>query len=117
MRNAIYCVSHKELNSFISNTITQNLETKTDRKLKLVLSSRVTAKNERSVPTGWAEKIYTLSKLFAISVVSTLQRHVIWEWNGNFVGFLGLFSKIAKNFPIKRYSHFSGKWQNQPTRI
>ena len=57
MRNAIDCVSHKELNCFISHTITRNLETKTDRKLKLVLSFKVTAKNERSV-----QRTYTVSQ-------------------------------------------------------
>ena len=95
MRNAIYCVSHKELNSFISNTITQNLETKTDRKLKLVLSSRVTAKNERSVPTGWAEKIYTLSKLFAISVVTCIDTTEKCN-TGMERKFCGLFGSIFK---------------------
>ena len=33
--------------------------------------------------------------------------------NGNFVGFVEMFSKIAKNYPMKRNSHFSGKWQKQ----
>ena len=62
------------------------------------------------------ENLYTF-EIAAISAVSTLQRHVIRGWNGNFVGFSGLFSKILKNVPMNLYLHFSGKRQNRPTRI
>ena len=78
MRNAIYCVSHKELNSFISNTITQNLETKTDRKLKLVLSSRVTAKNERTVDTLSSKSLSPLSSV----CLKLLNLQAVWAWLG-----------------------------------
>ena len=47
----------------------------------------------------------------------TLHRRVIRGWNGNFVGFSGIFSKIVKNLSMKRYLHFSGKKQIRPTRI
>ena len=67
--------------------------------------------------TGCAKLIFTLCKIAVILAVSTLQKRVIRLWNGNFVGFLGIFSKIMKNVPMKRYFHFSGKWQNRPTRI
>ena len=56
-------------------------------------------------------------KIADILAVSTQQKRVIRLWNGNFVGVLGIFSKIMKNVPMKRYFHFSGKWQNRPTRI
>ena len=67
--------------------------------------------------TGCAKLIFTLCKIAVILAVSTLQKRVIRLWNGNFVGFLGIFSKIMKNVPMKSFSHFSGKWQNRPTRI
>ena len=57
------------------------------------------------------ENLYTF-KIAAILAVWTLQRCVIRGWNGNSVGFSGIFSKIVKN-----YSHFYGKTQNWPTRI
>ena len=62
------------------------------------------------------ENLHTF-KIAAISAVSALQRRVIQVWNGNFVDISGKFSKIVKNFPMKRYLHFSGKRQNRPTRI
>ena len=54
------------------------------------------------------ENLYTF-EIAAISAVSTLQRHVIRGWNGNFVDFSGIFSKIVKDFPTKGYLHFF--WQ------
>ena len=66
--------------------------------------------------TGWLEKIYIFT-IATILSVSTLQRRVIRGWNGNFVGFSGIFSKIVKNLSMKRYLHFSGKRQLRPTRI
>ena len=42
-----------------------------------------------------------------------LQWHVIRQWNGNFMGFSEIFSKIVKNYSMKRNLHFSGEWQNQ----
>ena len=69
------------------------------------------------ISTGCAKLIFTLCKIAVILAVSTLQKRVIRLWNGNFVGFLGIFSKFVKNVPMKRYFHFSGKWQNRPTRI
>ena len=62
------------------------------------------------------ENLYTF-EMAAILAVSTLQRRVIRGWNGNFVGFLGIFSKIVKNISMKRYLHFSGKRRIWPTRI
>ena len=59
------------------------------------------------------ENLYTF-KMAAILRVSTLQRCVIRGWNGNFVGFSGIFSKIVKNVPMKHYLHFPGKSQNRP---
>ena len=53
---------------------------------------------------------------FKISVILAVIR-VIRRWNGNFVDFFGIFSKMVKNVPMKRFLHFSGKWQNRPTRI
>ena len=41
-----------------------------------------------------------------------LLRCVIRQWNRNFPGFFRIFLKIAKTHPMKRNSHFSGKWQN-----
>ena len=55
--------------------------------------------------------LYTFKKIAAIFAILTLQRRVIRRWNGNFVGFMGIFSKIVKNVPMKQYLHFSGKWQ------
>ena len=48
--------------------------------------------------------------------ILSLQRRVIRQWNGNFSGFLGILLKIVKNFPMKRNSHFSGKWQNRANK-
>ena len=62
------------------------------------------------------ENLYTF-EMATILAVSTLQRRVIRGWNGNFVGFLGIFSKIVKNISMKRYLHFSGKRRIWPTRI
>ena len=62
--------------------------------------------------TGCAKLIFTLFyKIAAIFAILTLQRRVIRRWNGNFVGFTGIFSKIVKNVPVKQHLHFSGKWQ------
>ena len=62
--------------------------------------------------TGCAKLIFTLFyKIAAIFAILTLQRRVIRRWNGNFVGFMEIFSKIVKNVPVKQYLHFSGKWQ------
>ena len=44
-----------------------------------------------------------------------LQRCVIWQWNGNFMTFQWVISKIVKNFPMKSISQFSEKWQKWPT--
>ena len=52
--------------------------------------------------TGWLEKICTLLKSVAILAVSTLQRRVIRHWKGNFMSFLGIFSKIVKNVFMRR---------------
>ena len=62
--------------------------------------------------TGCAKLIFTLFyKIAAIFAILTLQRRVIQRWNGNFVGFMEIFSKIVKNVLVKQYLHFSGKWQ------
>ena len=53
----------------------------------------------------------TFFKIAAIFAIQTLQRRVIRRWNGNFVGFTRIFSKIVKNVPMKQYLHFSGMWQ------
>ena len=43
---------------------------------------------------------------------SKLQKHVMWQWNGNFAGFLEKFLNNSKNYPMKWNLQFSGKWQN-----
>ena len=52
----------------------------------------------------------------AKTLLPGLQRHVIRQWNGNFAGFLGILSKIMKNYSMKRNMHFSGKWQNRANK-
>ena len=52
-------------------------------------------------------------EIAAILAIKTLQRRIIRLWNGNFVGFLEIISKIMKICAMKRNLHFSGKWQNQ----
>ena len=46
-----------------------------------------------------------------------LHGRVICHMNGNFVGFLEIFLKIVKNYPMEQNLHFSGKWQILPARI
>ena len=41
-----------------------------------------------------------------------LHRRVMWQWNGNFAGFLEIFINNSKNYPMKWNLQFSGKWQN-----
>ena len=36
----------------------------------------------------------------------------MWQWNGNFAGFLEKFLNNSKNYPMKWNLQFSGKWQN-----
>ena len=54
------------------------------------------------------ENLYTF-KIADILAVSTLQRRVIRRWNGNFMYFSEMFSKIVKNVPMKRFCAFF--WQ------
>ena len=55
--------------------------------------------------------LYTFKTACHFSCINTTESRVIRRWKGNFVGFLGFFSKIVKNVLMKRYLHFSGKWQ------
>ena len=41
-----------------------------------------------------------------------LQRRVIQQWNGNFVGFPRIILKIVKIYPMKHNLHLFSKWQN-----
>ena len=91
--------------------------TKDSFQRKLIDPTRHAHLKDPCLATGCAKLIFTLCKIAVILAVSILQKRVIRLWNGNFVGFLGIFSKIMKNVPMKRYFHFSGKWQNRPTRI
>ena len=83
---------------------------------------KVTTKGEggQKYPKIWPRGLWmtpNANTANAILAVWILQRRVIRRWNGNFTGFSEIFSKIAKKFPMKRNSHFSGKWQKRPTRI
>ena len=51
------------------------------------------------------------TKLISQSIMR-LQRCVTWQWNGNFAGFLEIFLKNLKKYPMKWNLQFSGKWQN-----
>ena len=53
----------------------------------------------------------------AILAVWTLQRCAKQQWNGNFVGFSEILSKIMKKVTVKRNLHCSSKWQNRPAPI
>ena len=60
--------------------------------------------------TEMRSKIFALFQRATILAVCTLQRWVIQQKNGNFMGFLGIFLKIVKNCPMKHNLHLSGKW-------
>ena len=51
--------------------------------------------------TEMRSKIFALIQRATILAVCTLQIWGIWQWNGNFMGFLGIFLKIVKNYRMK----------------
>ena len=51
-----------------------------------------------AIITEMRSKIFALFQRATILAVCTLQRWVIRQWNGNFMGFLGIFLKIVKNY-------------------
>ena len=64
----------------------------------------------KSPSTEVRSKIFAFIHRATILAVCTLQRWVIQQKNGNFMGFLGIFLKIVKNCPMKHNLHLSGKW-------